>query len=252
MEYTVLKLARLAGISSRTLRYYDEIGLLKPERLSQSGYRIYGQKQLDLLQQILFYRELGFELDQIQDVLSDPAFDVHSALESHLKALYERRNRLDSLIQTVKKTLRKEEGNYTMTDQEKFKGFIKAELDKNEAAYGKEIRDKYGDQAVEASNQKFAGLTEEEYNQMNELGDAIRRELEEAVVNKESPEGEKGRKIASMHREWLTFTWPAYSAEAHAGLVRMYTEDPRFTAYYDENTAGCAAFLRDAVISWLS
>ena len=123
MEYTVQKLANLAGISTRTIRYYDEIGILKPARINSSGYRIYGQREVDRLQQILFYRELGVCLDDIKSIMTDPSFDGAKALEEHLKKLLEKRKQLDLLIANVKKTIAAKEGRIHMSDKEKFEGF---------------------------------------------------------------------------------------------------------------------------------
>ena len=101
MEYTVKALAELAGVTPRTLRWYDQVGLLKPLRTTEAGYRLYGPQQLDRLQDILFYRELGLDLAAIQAILDDPAFDRQAALQSHLAELKARRTRLDDLILTV-------------------------------------------------------------------------------------------------------------------------------------------------------
>src|SRR3954465_2372197 len=98
MEYTVQKLGLLAGISTRTLRYYDEIGILKPARINSSGYRIYGQAEVDRLQQILFYRELEVSLDRIKEIIADPAFDGAAALKEHRKKLLEKKKQLEVLI----------------------------------------------------------------------------------------------------------------------------------------------------------
>ena len=92
MEYTVQKLGLMAGISTRTLRYYDEIGILKPARINSSGYRIYGQAEVDKLQQILFYRELGVSLENIKDIVNDPSFDCLKALGEHREKLIEKEN----------------------------------------------------------------------------------------------------------------------------------------------------------------
>lgn len=123
MEYTVQKLAKLAGISSRTLRYYDEIGLLKPTRINSSGYRIYGQKEIDMLQQILFYRELGMDLDNIKAIITSASFDEINALTEHRKKLLKKREQLDLLIANVNKTLAFKKGRIIMNDKEKFEGF---------------------------------------------------------------------------------------------------------------------------------
>lgn len=250
MEYTVKQLAELSGVTPRTLRWYDQTELLKPGRTTGAGYRLYGTAEVDRLQQILFYRELGLELSEIRSILDDPGFNRQAALQSHLSALNKRREQLDALILTVTKTIESEKGERIMTDQEKFENFQQEKIAENEKAYGSEIRQKYGDEAVDASNKRFAGLTQEQYANMEALGADILRRLEGAVQAGEDPAGAMGREIAALHREWLSYTWPGYSPEAHRGLAESYVADPRFTAYYDKNTSGCAAFLRDAVAGY--
>ena len=247
MEYTIQKLAHLAGISTRTLRYYDQIGLLSPARTNEAGYRIYGTKEVDVLQQILFYKEMGLELAQIKEAIQDAEFDSLAALHSHLEKLIEKRRQIDLLIENVKKTIGKEEGKNKMSDQEKFEGFKKELVEKNEQKYGKEVREKYGDEVVDQSNAKMMGLTEEQYSHMQELGEKINLLLEEAVKNHEYVEDEIGEQVALLHKEWLGYTWPTYSTQAHRGLVQMYVLEERFKAYYDKNVEGCAEFLKQAV-----
>ena len=247
MEYTIQKLAHLAGISTRTLRYYDQIGLLSPARTNEAGYRIYGAKEVDVLQQILFYKEMGLELAHIKEAIQDAEFDSLAALHSHLEKLIEKRRQIDLLIENVKKTIGKEEGKNKMSDREKFEGFKKELVEKNEQKYGKEVREKYGDEVVDQSNAKMMGLTEEQYTHMQELGEKINLLLEEAVKNHEYVEDEIGERVALLHKEWLGYTWQTYSTQAHRGLVQMYVLDERFKAYYDKNVEGCAEFLKQAV-----
>ncbi len=250
MDYTVQKLAKLAGVSARTLRFYDEIGLLKPTRVSGAGYRIYGPREVDRLQQILFYRELGFELSAILDATRSESFDRTAALRSHLRALEEKRGRLDLLIDNVRKTIACEEGAITMSDREKFEGFKRELIAENERKYGKEVREKYGDKTADESNAKMMNLTQEQYDEMRGMAAELHATLENAVRDDVSPDSETGRAAALLHKRWLAFTWPKYAKEAHLGLVQMYLDDERFTAYYDKAVPGCAQFLRDAVHAW--
>ena len=163
MEYTVKALAELAGVTPRTLRWYDQTGLLKPLRTTEAGYRLYGPKQLDRLQDILFYRELGLDLASIRAILDDPAFDRQTALQSHLTELKARRARLDDLILTVQRTIDDIKGGTKMTDQEKFEAFKRRVVAANEAAFGQEIRQKYGDEEADRANACVLALTREEY-----------------------------------------------------------------------------------------
>lgn len=247
MEYTIQELAKMAGVSTRTLRYYDQIGLLAPKRLSSSGYRIYGRHEVDQLQQILFYRELGVGLEKIGEILKDPSFDREKALMEHRRELLERKARLDRLIANVEKTIEEMEGRIIMTDQEKFEGFKKQLIDENERKYGKEVREKYGDAAVDESNRKMLNMSKEEYEAFTKLQEEILDTLVEAYRTKD-PAGELAQKAADMHRRWLGYTWPSYSKEAHAGLAQMYVDDERFTAYYDQRQPGLAKFFRDAIL----
>lgn len=247
MEYTVQKLAELAGVSGRTLRYYDEIGLLKPARISRAGYRLYGPAELDRLQQILFYRDLGVSLEQIKEIITSPAFDELAALREHRAKLLDEKERIERLITTVDKTIAAKERGVAMSDREKFEGFKKNLIEENERKYGKEIREKYGEEAVERSNQAFMAMSEAEYQQFTELGSRIIESLLEAMEMGD-PAGELAQQTADLHRQWITKAWGRYDKEAHAGVAQMYVDDPRFAAYYDQHRPGAAKFLRDAIL----
>jgi len=242
MEYTVLKLAVLAGISTRTLRYYDEIGILKPARINSSGYRIYGQAEVDRLQQILFYRELGISLESIKEIVTTPSFNGAKALEEHREQLLDKRKQLDLLIANVEKTIALKEGRMTMTDKEKFEGFKQKMLNDNEKKYGK----KYGEDIVNKSNEKLKNMTQEDHEEVTRLANEVTDTLAEAFKNGD-PASETAQKAADLHKQWLTYFWSDYSKEAHAGLAQMYVDDDRFKAYYDEKQPGSAEFLRDAI-----
>ncbi len=250
MEYTIKALADLAGVTPRTLRWYDRQGLLKPCRTTEAGYRLYGPREVDRLQDILFYRELGLELAAIRRILDDPAFDRLTALQSHLAELETRRNRLEGLILTVRKTIDEEKGGNPMSDREKFEAFKRRAVEANEARYGPEIREKYGDGTVDRANARVLALTEEEYRTWKALEEEIKAALNRAVRAGENPAGEEGLRIAALHHRWLSYSWETYTPQAHAGLGQLYTADGRFTAYYDEEVPGCAAFLRDAIAAY--
>lgn len=249
MNYSIKQLSDLAGVSSRTLRYYDKIGLLKPESINASGYRVYGTRQVDLLQQILFFRELKFSLKEIHEMLASPDFNLLSALTEQHKKLNAEKARLNQLIATVEKTLTSQKGETIMTDQEKFEGFKKEKLDQNEKKYGKEIREKYGEDVVEESNKQFANLSKKDYEASMAVQNEMFQNLQEAL-NLNDPASTPAQKAAELHRQWLCYFWPkgTYSKEAHAGLAQMYVDDSRFASYYENNVAkGAAKMLRDAV-----
>ncbi|WP_404430332.1 MerR family transcriptional regulator [Sutcliffiella horikoshii] len=246
MEYTVQKLAKLAGVTGRTLRYYDEIGILKPARMSTSGYRIYGQEEVDKLQQILFYRELEIDLESIQKIINAPSFNEVEALKEHRDKLLTKQKRLEGLIKSVDRTLAAKEGSINMSDKEKFEAFKQNMIDENEAKYGKEVRVKYGNEPMDKSNAKLKGMSKDQYEQGEKLGEEVLKVLNEAFKTGD-PAGELAQKAADLHRQWLGFYWDSYSKEAHAGLAQMYVDDERFTAFYDKEQPGTAEFLRDAI-----
>lgn len=250
MEYSIQELSHLSGVTTRALRWYDKIGLLKPCRVAESGYRYYGAAEVDRLQDILFYRALGVELARIKECLDAPSFDRLGVLRSHLTALEAERARLEQIIESVQNTIKAEERNEVMSDEKKFEAFKRQAVEANEKAYGKEIREKYGDAEVNEANEKVMNLSSEQYQEWTDLGDEIQRRLEAAVRTGASPEGEEGKVITSLHKRWMTISGNHYDAKRHKGIAELYVADERFTAYYDKKVPGCARFLRDAIQHW--
>lgn len=250
MEYTIKKLAEIAGVSTRTLRYYDEIGLLKPCRINSSGYRIYGEKEVDILQQILLYRSIDIKLEDIHNIITNPDFDIYEALIEHHKNLILKRNQLDKIILTVEKTIEHNKGDGKMSNKEKFEGLKKEKLKRNEEKYGKEVRNKYGEKTVDESNKKFLNMTEEEFNEMNRTEERLFNGLLE-VYETQNMESEATREIYENHKKWLSFTWPSYSKEAHIGLAEMYVSDERFAKYYNDKAGKeVVNILRDIIVKY--
>lgn len=246
MEYSIQALSKMAGVSTRTLRYYDEIKLLSPARINSSGYRIYGPKEVDQLQMILFYRALDFELSAIGQLLHQPNFNAIEALRDHKTKLLQKQAQLSQLIETIDDTIGVKEGRNTMKDSDKFKAFKENMINNNEAQYGTEIREKYGEDAVQASNQKVMQMTEDQHRAQEALQEAFFKELLQAF-EEQSPEGLHGQKAAALHKEWLSAYWPKYSKEAHYGLAQMYVDDERFKAHYDSRQEGLAVFLKEVI-----
>lgn len=245
MYYTIKQIAELSGVSTRTLRHYDKLGLLKPSAYTEAGYRLYGEAEVDRLQQILFYKEVDMPLQEIQKLLEDSQQDV-KRLETHLTSLQQRKRRLEILIETLTKTIEEKKGGRKMSHSEKFEGLKKTWIGENEQKYGKEIREAYGDEVVDASNNKMMGLTESQFQQMQETEATFIQELMQAMDENDS-EGEHAKQAVELHKKWLCYSWPSYSEQAHRGLAEMYVADPRFTAYYDKHRDGATQFLRDAI-----
>jgi DNA-binding transcriptional MerR regulator len=203
MTYTVHELAKLSGVTPRTLRYYDEIGLL-PVGRTESGYRVYGRDEVDRLQQILFYRELGLSLEDIREILPDPSFDALAALKAHREKLLGKKKRLDTLITNVDKTIAVKEGKTDMSDQEKFEGFVQQLIEDNEAKFGQEVREKYGKERVNNSYEKMWNMTREQYTVMEKLSAEVNEALV-AAFEAGNPAGPLAQKACGLHRQWLMF-----------------------------------------------
>lgn len=250
-SYTVGSLAKLAGVTVRALHHYEDEGLLHPERTA-SGYRRYGAADVERLQQILLLRSCGLSLGAIRDALADDRFDFRTALVDHLATLRARQKELETLVGTVEKTIASLEGRCTMTDEERFEGMKARAIAENEERYGAEVRQAYGDAAMDAANERMAGMSQEEWSDAKALEAAILEQLTAAKATGD-PTGEAARKLCATHARWLQMHWGegAYSPAAHAALAEGYVADPRFTAYYDEAAGeGATAFLRDALIAW--
>lgn len=250
-SYTVGSLAKLAGVTVRALHHYEDEGLLHPGRTA-SGYRRYGAADVERLQQILLLRSCGLSLGDIRAALDNGDFDFHAVLIDHLATLRARQKELETLVGTVEKTIASLEGRCTMTDEERFEGMKARAIAENEERYGAEVRQAYGDAAMDAANERMVGMSQEEWSDAKALEAAILEQLTAAKATG-NPTGEAARKLCAMHARWLQMHWGegAYSPAAHAALAEGYVADPRFTAYYDEAAGeGATAFLRDALIVW--
>ena len=236
---TVRQVAELTGISVRTLHYYDEIGLLKPSKTTDAGYRLYDDKALELLQQILFFRELDFSLKQIQGILADANFDKTKALKNHRKLLALKRSRLDNLIALVDKTIK---GDTVMS----FKEFDTTEIESAQKQYAAEAKEKYGGTAAyQQSQAKTASYGKKEWS-------AITAEAE-ALYNKFAAHMDMAPSDPAVQQ--LTADWQAHitryyydcTNEILAGLGEMYVSDPRFTRNIDRYGKGLARFMSQAI-----
>ncbi|GGB42704.1 MerR family transcriptional regulator [Virgibacillus dakarensis] len=235
----VKEVADLVGISVRTLHHYDEIGLLTPKNTTESGYRLYSSDNLETLQQILFFRELGFPLKQIKEIINSPSFDRTEALQMHRNMLLEKRNRLDKMIATIDKTIQHTKGELNMSEKERFEGF-----DFSHNPYEQEARDRWGDKAVDESNAKMNKMSKEEKKAFEDEFNAIYRKL--AEIRHTSPESDAAQ--AGM-KEWYDFLnkMGNYSLDAFKGLGQMYVDDERFTKNIDQFGEGLAVFMRDSM-----
>lgn len=233
MHFTIKEVAELTGVSVRTLRYYDEIGLLAPAFYTQAGYRIYKEEQIDLLQQILFYRSLDMKLAQIKTIVTQSDFNIQQALITHHQELLEKKAWIESLIATVEKTLAYQKGENDMTNQEKFEAFKKNKVLENEKKYGKEMRQKYGEKTIDGANEKWSHLSENDFQQMNAIEQNMLTNLKKVFVSKDI-DSPVAKEVYEQHKQWLNYSWSHYTSTAHIGLAQMYVADERFAEYYNQ------------------
>ncbi|WP_165173953.1 MerR family transcriptional regulator [Adlercreutzia sp. ZJ242] len=248
--YSVHELAKLAGVSVRTLHHYDELGLVRARRAA-NGYRRYEAAEVDRLHQVLLFRQTGMPLADIRRMMEDPAFDQRAALRRHLGALRAQRSQIDDMIANVEKTLACLEGGPKMADEEKFRAFKRDLIAKNEAAYGAEVRERWGDAAADASNARVMGMSEERWSEVRQTEARVKELLLEALPTGD-PTCAAAQEAARLHGRWLQAFWAegAYSKAAHAALAEGYVADERFRAYYEAWAPGAAEFLRDAIAAY--
>ena len=235
MTMRVKEVADLVGISVRTLHHYDEIGLLTPDETTESGYRLYSNENLETLQQILFFKELGFPLKKIKEIIMSPSFDRKEALQLHKKMLLEKRARLDKVIATIDKTIQHTKGEIEMTNKEKFEGF-----DFSHNPYEEEARERWGDAAVDKANEYAKGMSKEKQEEFN----AIYRNL--AALRHGAPDSKEAQEAIKVWYDYLQ-NFSHYSLDAFKGLGQMYVADERFTKNIDKFGEGLAQFMCDAM-----
>lgn len=229
MAYTVNKLAKLSGISVRTLHYYDEIGLLKPAYHGENNYRYYEEEQLLMLQQILFYREIGLPLDEIQRIVSSDNFDKIEALESHMQLLNHGLDRTKQLIKTIDKTIEHLRGKTKMSNEELFYGFDS----EKQKGYEKYLVDsgKVSQEVIDQSRKNVKHWKKEDWDQFKCDGDKLYKEFVVAIEQNLSASSPEVQKLAKRHYQVIKIFWTP-TKESYVGLGQMYLEHPDFQEFY--------------------
>ncbi len=240
--HTVRQLARLAGVSIRTLHHYDSIGLLKPGRRTASGYRLYGPEELLRLQQILFFRELDIPLAEIARILDEPGFDPTRALRGHRQVLEEKLGRLHQLLKTLDDTLKQYEGGPMLTDEELYRGFTPEKI----ASIKKEARERYGEKRVAESERRVKGMSREKWEAINRDVDEACREMEALMAAGRDAGDPQVEILVARHHAWILNFWTP-DAESYRGLGDLYREHPEFRAYYEKYAPGFADYLSRAI-----
>ncbi|MDR5698661.1 MerR family transcriptional regulator [Agromyces aerolatus] len=242
MDWSIQEVARLAGTTSRTLRHYDDLGLLAPTRVGTNGYRYYDQAALVRLQRILLLRDLGLGLPVIADVIAGEASESR-ALTGHLASLRQEQDRLARQIASVERTIDAVEGGDQIMASDMFDGF-------DHTRYKEEVEQRWGKDAYERSDRWWRGMSDEERTAWKARVEELGRDWVSAATSGATPDGDEAQALAKRHVEWLTSVpgTPAHGGDAKAyviGLGEMYVADPRFGANYG-GTQG-AEFVRDAL-----
>jgi DNA-binding transcriptional MerR regulator len=243
--YSVNELAKLAGVSVRTLHLYDKMGLLKPSKRSPKGYRIYGQKELLKLQQVLFYKELDMPLREIARILDDPLFDLIKSLEVHRHELRSREKRIHILLDTIDKTISHLKNKTMLTDDELYEGIPKEQAE----AWRKEATIKWGDK-VEKSEEQLRKMSKSDLKILQAEQNQIILELRQLV--NEDPTGRKVQKAIAAHYANIRKFWGTHGdsdsqADAYKGLGKLFAKDERYTAIQGKPDPQFATFICKAM-----
>ncbi len=237
----IKELARVSGVSVRTLHLYDRDGLLRPGRDPNNSYRVYTDRDADRLQQILLFRACGFPLKVIRELLDSPGFDREQAFILQQEALKFEKSRIEGMLNTLEKSMNALKGKESMSDTEKFEGF-----DFSTNPYEEEARARWGSEAVDKSRQKLASLGEEGGQRIGETMNALFARL--AALRKGDPASEDAQAaVAELYGFFNNNFGVHYGPEAFAGLGRMYVEDERFAKNIDRFGEGLSAFLKEAM-----
>jgi MerR family transcriptional regulator, thiopeptide resistance regulator len=240
MIYTVKKLADFAGVSVRTLHYYDEVGILQPESRSTGGYRYYGEEAVVRLQQIMFFRELGFGLDEIKKILSSPDFDVIAALQSHQTLLMKKAERIVELLATVNKTIKKLKGKVKMQIQEYYKGFTDEQIEK----YRQEVRQRWGEKTLHESEDRVIKMGKEKFSELQAEGGKIFQSISDNMST-----GHDSDLVQAQVAEWRRWleNFHHYSNEAALGVGQAYSQHPEFAKFFQKYHKDLPEFLTKAI-----
>lgn len=244
MSWTVGETAKLARVSVRTLHHYDEIGLLAPSGRSEAGYRLYSHWDLEQLQQILLFKELGFSLTDITRIMSDPAFDRAGALRAQRRLLAEKARRAADMLATVDLALEAAEKGNAMDEKDMFEVF--GDFDPKQ--YEDEVQQRWGDtEAYKVSMKRTSSYTKEDWKRITAETAAINEDLAALLDEGAAADDARVMDVAERHRLHIDRYFYPCSQEMHVGLGEMYVADPRFAANYEKVRQGLAVFMRDAI-----
>ena len=243
MSHSVGQVAELAGVTVRTLHHYGRIGLLEPADRSAAGYRRYSDADLDRLQHILFYRELGFPLEDIATILDQPGASGGEHLRRQHDLLQKRITRLTAMVKAVEKEMEAQQMGVQLTPEEKFEIFGPNYSED----YETEAEQRWGDTpAWQQSQSRTSTFTKADWEQVKSDGDDLNRRLAAAMTNGSAPDSVTAMDLAEEHHRSIEVFYDC-PYPMHRGLGDMYLADERFTRTYEDVARGLAQWLRDAI-----
>lgn len=242
---TIGEVARIAKVTVRTLHHYDEIGLVRPSGRSEAGYRLYDDADLDRLRTVRFYRELGFALDDIRAVVTDPDFDVGAALRGQRELLVGESARLGRLVEAVDAAIEAHENGVRMSDEEMFEVFGEQQRE-----WQAEAEERWGgSEAYEQSRRRTARYTKADWEELKVESEAIMHRIAEVYRSDAAPDSEAAMDAVDAHRRQISERFYECSHEMQVALGEMYVADARFTATYERIAPGLAVWVRDAILA---
>ncbi|UKY51861.1 MerR family transcriptional regulator [Streptomyces inhibens] len=246
MSYSVGQVAAFAGVTVRTLHHYDEIGLLQPGERNHAGHRRYGDDDLDRLQQILFYRELGFPLDEVAALLDDPRANPQQHLRRQHDLLTARIAKLQEMAAAVEHAMEARRMNVRLTPEEKFEAFGDYDPDEHAA----EVEERWGDtEGYKESQRRTAAYTKDDWKRLTAELNAIHGKMADQLAQGVPADSEAAMGVAEEHRLFICGAYYECSHEIHTCLGEMYVTDERFTATYEAIRTGLAVYMRDAILA---
>lgn len=244
MRFRIGKIAEIAGVSVRTLHYYDKIGLLVPAKLNEAGYRLYDEDDAARLQEILFFRELGFALADVKKIMERPDYDRRAALLTHKEILLAKKKRLDDVIRSVDKALESVERGTEMTADDMFGAFDNTTVEK----YKEEARERWGGTAAyKESERRTAKYKKEDWEKIQAESGSAHNAMAEALDAGLPPDSTAAQDAARRWFEVIDKYFYACTPEIFKGLGEMYVADPRFKKFYEGIRPGLAEYAKQAM-----
>lgn len=245
MDYRIKEVAKLAGISVRTLHYYDECSLLVPSQRSSNGYRLYSEDDLMRLQQIMLLKELDFSIKEIKGLLDNPNFDYAHALKKQRELLLLKRQRIDNILNTLDDTLAHVKGEKDMNNEERFEAFDMEHIEDMQKKYKKEVEEKYSKEVVDQCNKRTSSYGKKDWEKIQGESNMIFKTIADHM--EEGFDSDVVQENVALYHQHIDKYFYDCPLETYEGLGQLYVCDERFTAFYEKIKPNLATFMRDAI-----